>query len=237
MKNKKGKFFVLEGMDGSGKATQTKLLVEALKKKGHKVQKVDFPQYTKASAAMIENYLRGAYGSSESVGPYRGSIFYAIDRYDLSFQIKKWLEEGVIVVADRYVASNIGHQGGKLIQNKKGWNKYIDWLHHLEYELFTIPKPDYTLILKISPELSMQNSNKITDKEKQKKRASYLGSSKKQDIHEADRMHLANTLKSYQSIQKKYPAQYRIIECEENGKFLPLEVIHQKILKLVHEKI
>ena len=233
----KGKFFVLEGMDGSGKATQTKLLVEALKKSGRKVQKIDFPQYGKVSAGMIENYLRGTYGSSESVGPYRGSIFYAIDRYDFSFQIKKWLAEGVIVIADRYVASNIGHQGGKLIKNKKKWNTYIEWLYKLEYQLFSIPKPDYTFILKISPELSMQNSNKITDKEKQKKRKSYLGDSKKQDIHEADKKHLVNTLKSYLSIQKKYPKEYKIIDCEEGGKFLPLEVIHQKVLELVQRKI
>ena len=234
---KKGKFFVLEGMDGSGKATQTKLLVGALKNKGYDVVKIDFPQYTKASAGLIENYLKGMYGSSKDVGPYRASIFYACDRYDLSFQIRQWLKEGKMVIADRYIASNIGHQGGKLITNKKAWTKYVDWLHHLEYELFAIPKPDYTLVLKISPELSMQSSNKITDKEKIKKRASYLGSSKKQDIHEADRMHLANTLKSYIAIQKKYPKQYKVIECEEAGKFLPLEVIHNKIIKLVEEKI
>lgn len=228
---------MLEGMDGSGKATQTKLLVQALKDKGYKVEKIDFPQYSKASAGLIENYLRGMYGSAEEVGPYRGSIFYACDRYDLSFQIKKWLKEGTIVVADRYVASNIGHQGGKLITNKKAWTKYIEWLHDLEYNIFEIPKPDYTLILKISPELSMKNSNRITDKEKQKKRKSYLGSSKKQDIHEADKKHLADSLKSYVAISKKYPKEYKIIECEDKGNFLPLEAIHNKIIKLVQQKI
>ncbi len=233
----KGKFFVLEGMDGSGKATQTKLLVEALKNKGFEVVKIDFPQYTKASAGLIENYLKGMYGSSKDVGPYRASIFYACDRYDLSFQIRQWLLEGKMVIADRYIASNVGHQGGKIITNKKAWNTYIDWLHDLEYHIFKIPKPDYTLILKISPELSMQSSNKITDKEKIKKRESYLGDSKKQDIHEADKKHLANTLKSYLAISKKYPKEYKIIECEEKGNFLPLEVIHQKIIKLIEEKI
>ncbi len=234
---KKGKFFVLEGVDGSGKATQTKLLVEALKNKGFLVEKVDFPQYTKASAGMIENYLKGMYGSSKDVGPYKASIFYACDRYDMSFKIRQWLGEGRMVIADRYIASNIGHQGGKLIRNKKAWDKYIDWLHHLEFSIFQIPKPDYTLILKIPPELSMKSSNKIVDKDKAKKRASYLGDSKKQDIHEADRLHLVNSLKSYIAISKKYPTDYRIIECEEKGKFLPLEVIHKKVLTLVEGKI
>src|SRR3989344_3240164 len=234
---KKGKFFVMEGVDGSGKATQSKLLVEALKSKGHKVQKVDFPQYGKVSAGLVENYLKGVYGPSNEVGPYRASIFYACDRYDLSFQIRKWVNEGTMVVADRYVASNIGHQGGKLITSKKAWEKYVSWLHHLEYELFGIPKPDYTFILKISPELSMKMSNKITDKEKQKKRNAYLGSHKKQDIHEADKKHLINGLRSYVAISKKYPKEYKIVECEEKGKFLPLDVIHKKILALVESKL
>ena len=234
---KQGKFFVLEGMDGSGKATQTALLVEALKKRGYEVKKIDFPQYGKASAGLLENYLKGVYGSAEAVGAYRASIFYACDRYDLSSTIKQWLAEGKIIIADRYVASNIGHQGGKLISNKKDWGKYVSWLHNLEFAIFEIPKPDYTLILKISPALSMKMSNRITDKEKQKKRASYLGDSKKQDIHEADKKHLANTLKSYLAIAKKYPQEYKIIECQKDENFLSKEIIKEKILGLVEEKI
>jgi len=233
----KGKFFVFEGIDGSGKATQVHFLTEALREKGYRVEKIDVPQYGNRSAVMVENYLNGMYGSATDVGPYRGSIFYAIDRYDASFKIKKWLDEGKIVVADRYVASNIGHQGGKLISDKKSWGQYINWLHKLEYSLFNIPKPDYTFILKISPELSMKMSNKTTNEEKQKKRASYLGSSKKQDIHEADRLHLENSLKSYMAISKKYPKEYKIVECEENGKFLSIEQIHQKVLQLVETKL
>ena len=235
--SKKGKFFVLEGMDGSGKATQTKLLTETLKSKGYDVVKIDFPQYGKGSAALLENYLKGEYGTSEEVGPYRASIFYACDRYDASFKMKKWLEEGKIIIADRYLASNIGHQGGKIVSKKEEWDKYVDWLHNLEFNIFEIPKPDYTLILKIYPELSMKHSNMIKDDEKKQKRIMYLGDDKKQDIHEADKKHLENTLKSYISISEKYPDSYKIIECQEGDDFLPIDVIHQKILKLVEEKI
>lgn len=234
---KKGKFFVLEGMDGSGKATQTKRLVEALLKKGHKVEKVDFPQYGKGSAALLEMYLNGGYGTAEEVGPYRGSIFYACDRYDASFKIRQWIAEGKIVIADRYVPSNIGHQGGKLIHNKKAWDEYIDWLYNLEYGIFKIPKPDYTVVLKISPELSVQMSSHITDPGKRKKRALYLGSSKAQDIHEADKQHLAGALASYIAISKKFPKEYKIIECQEGEKFLSIEAIHEKILKVIERKI
>ncbi len=232
-----GKFFVIEGVDGSGKATQSKLLAEYLKRKGYQVQKIDFPQYGTKSAGLVENYLGGLYGSSEEVGPYRGSIFYAADRYDMGFKIKQWLDEGKIIISDRYTASNIGHQGGKLIHDKKAWATYVDWLHHLEYELFGIPKPDYTFILKISPELSMKMSNNIKDAEKQQKRVAYLGDHKKQDIHEADRSHLINSFKSYQSIAERFPEEYKIIGCEEHGNFLPVDTIHKKIIELVQEKL
>lgn len=228
---------MFEGLDGSGKATQSKLLLESLKKEGYEVEKIDFPQYGTKSAGPVENYLGGKYGSSEEVGAYKGSIFYAVDRYDLSLKVKKWLEDGKIVISDRYVISNIGHQGGKIIHNQKDWENYVDWLYNLEYNIFGIPKPDYNFILKISPELSMKMSNKITDPEKQKKREAYLGDHKKQDIHEADSSHLRNTHESYMAIAQKFPEEFKIIDCEENGNFLPVQVIHDKILKLIQEKL
>ena len=235
--SKKGNFFVFEGLDGSGKATQSKLLLEFFKKEGYKVEKIDFPQYGKKSAGMVENYLTGTYGSSEEVGPYVASIFYASDRYDTGFKIKKWLEEGKIVISDRYVISNVGHQGGKLIEKPEEWEKYVNWLYNLEYNIFKIPKPDYTFILKTSPELSMKMSNKITDSQKKEKRVSYLGDDKKQDIHEADINHLKNTLLSYIKISEKFPEEFKIIECVKNETMLPPEVIADKILKLVKNEV
>ena len=228
---------MLEGMDGSGKATQTKLLVEVLGKKRYQVEKIDFPQYGKGSAALLELYLNGGYGTAEEIGPYRASIFYACDRYDASFKIRQWLAEGKIVISDRYVSSNIGHQGGKIIKDKKEWDAYINWLYNLEYDIFKIPRPDYNFILKISPELSMKMSNSIKNVEKRQKRILYLGDSKQKDIHEGDKTHLENTLKSYMAISKKYPKEYKVIECQEGKSFLPIKVICQKILKLVESKL
>lgn len=228
---------MLEGVDGSGKATQTKLLTQTLLKKGYKVERVDFPQYGKGSAALLEMYLNGGYGTAEEIGPYRASIFYACDRYDASFKIRQWLAEGKIVISDRYTASNIGHQGGKIIKDKEIWKKYIDWLYDLEYNIFKIPKPDYTLILKISPDLSMQMSSSIKNGEKKQKRILYLGNDKEKDIHESDKEHLENTLKSYIAISKKLPNEYRILECEKIGKFLPMQKIHKEILSIVEKKL
>ncbi len=234
---KKGKFFVFEGIDGCGKSTQTKLLAKYFNKKGYKVEKIDFPQHGEKSSGLVDEYLTGKYGESKDVGPYIASIFYACDRYDASFKIRKWLAEGKIVVSDRYLVSNIGHQGGKTIKNKKIWKRYVNWLYNLEYGLFKIPKPDYTFILKTSPEFSLKLAHNITDKTKQARRKSYLGSSKKQDIHEKDKSHLSNALSSYLMAAKEFPRDFKVIECLEKDKLLSPDVINQKIIKAVEKKI
>jgi dTMP kinase len=228
-----GKFIVFEGIDGSGKFTQTKLLIKYLKRKGYKTAKIDFPQYGKKSAGLVEEYLNGKYGKSEEVGPRRASIFYACDRYDASFKIRKWLKEGRIVVSDRYIGSNIGHQGGK-IKNKKEREKFIKWLYSLEYNIFGIPKPDISFILKTSPFLAQKMALKITDLEKKKKRIVYLGN-KKKDIHDGDIKHLTQTSDSYLQIAKWFPRDFKIIESLKSNELLPPEIIHQKVLKIIEQ--
>ncbi len=225
------KFIVIEGPDGSGKATQTKLLVQAIKDKGIKVKKIDFPQYGKKSAGLVEEYLNGKYGKPKEVGPYRASIFYACDRYDASFKLKKWINDGYIVIADRYISSNVAHQGGK-IKNKNERKKYIKWLYNLEYNIFEIPKPDVTIILKTSTEFSYKLSSKITDKEKIEKKHLYLGK-RKRDVHEKDKDHLRDSLRVYLEMAEEYARDFKVIECIEKGKLLSPEEIHDKIKKTI----
>jgi dTMP kinase len=228
MKNEKGKFIVFEGIDGSGKSTQTKLLAGALKGLGFKVAKMDFPQYGKKSAGLVEEYLTGKYGSAKEVGPKRASIFYACDRYDASFKLKKLLSEGTILISDRYVASSIGHQGGK-IKDRKKRSEFFRWLYNLEYNFFGIPVPDITFILKTSPESAYELSGKITDRLKKKKKQLYLGN-RKRDLHERDIQHLRDALGSYLQVAEEFPEEYKVIECIQDGKLLSPKIIHQKIL-------
>jgi dTMP kinase len=224
--NYKGTFIAIEGLDGSGKATQSNLLVERLKEEGYKVEKTDFPQYGQKSAGLVEEYLTGRYGTPEEVGPYRASIFYACDRYDASPKIKQWLKEGKVVISDRYLASNIGHQGGK-IKNKKERKKYLNWLYNLEYNIFGIPKPDLNFILKTSPEIARKYA--MTKKSKDKK-SIYIKSNKK-DIHEGSKQHFLDSLSSYLHAAKEFPKEFKIIECVLKDKLLPPGVIHEKIWK------
>jgi dTMP kinase len=226
-----GKFIIFEGIDSSGKSIQTKLLERRLKNEGYKAVKIDFPQYGAKSAGLVEEYLNGKYGAPEEVGPYRASIFYACDRYDASFKIRKWLAEGKIIISDRYIASNIGHQGGK-IRDKKERKHFLKWLYNLEYNIFKIPKPDFTFILKISSDVSFKLSHKVVDKKKKKKRAFYLGN-KKRDIHEKDISHLKNAFNSYLEISKEFPKEFNVIECIKDKKLLPPQAIHQEIWEQV----
>ncbi len=212
----KGLFIMIEGTDGSGKGLQTDLLLEKIKSEGHEVEQISFPQYGEPSAFLVEQYLNGKYGSAEEVGPYKASILYATDRFAAAPKIKQWLEEGKIVIANRYVASNMGHQGGK-IKNTEERQKYFDWNYNLEYKILEIPKPNVNLILHVTPEISQQ----LVDKKEERE---YL-KGKKRDIHEDDLNHLADAEQAYVEIAKTYP-EFKLIECVKNDQILPPEEIH-----------
>ena len=103
---------------------------------------------------------------------------------------------------------------------------------NLEFGLFGIPRPDITILLKTNPELSVKLSGTTSDKEKQKRIASYLGKEKR-DIHEKDKQHLKDALSAYSQFAKEYPRYMKVIDCVEKGNLLSKEIIHQKILKII----
>lgn len=215
-----GKFIVIDGTDGSGKATQTRLLHERLQAKGFDVVVFDFPQYGKPSAGLVENYLAGIYGTAEEVGPYRASIFFACDRYDASFAIKRALEAGKTVLTDRYVIANMGHQGGKIL-DRYDRKEYFTWLENLEFVQFGIPKPDLNIILHVAPEIGQ-------------KLMAVRGN--KQDIHETDLNHLKNAERAYLEVAKIMP-NMTLIECVRDNDIMSREVIAdlvwQEVIKVI----
>src|SRR3989344_2493977 len=131
---RKGKLIVIDGTDGSGKKTQTQLLLERLQNAGYPALSVSFPQYGKKSAGLVEEYLGGRYGQPDEISPYAASLFYALDRFDLSAEIRAALDAGKIVITDRYVTANAGHQGGKL-KNLSERKKFLAWLYDTEYRV------------------------------------------------------------------------------------------------------
>jgi len=227
MANNKGKFIVIEGTDGSGKATQTKILEERLIQAGYEVRIADFPQYGKKSAGLVEEYLNEKYGTSEDVGPYRASIFYACDRYDASFKIKNWLAKGYIVIANRYVASNMAHQGGKIFGDLEK-KAFFDWVNDLEYNLFEIPKPDINIILHVETDIAQKMIEK-------KEKRNYIENGEK-DMHEKDFGHLREAEKIYLLLATSLP-DFTLIKCTENNKILDKITIHKKIWEKIELEI
>ena len=130
----KGTFIVIEGTDGSGKGTQFQLLADRLAEAGYDVATFDFPQYDKPSSYFVREYLNGKYGTAEEVGPYTGSLFYALDRFEASNDIRAALAEGKVVLANRFVGSNMAHQGTKF-QHAEERRGYFIWLDNLEFEI------------------------------------------------------------------------------------------------------
>jgi len=219
---RKGKLIVIDGTDGTGKATQTKYLVEKLEKEGYKVAVEDFPRYGEKSAVLVEEYLNGVYGTAKELGPYIPSVFYAVDRFAASFRIRENLKKGVIVVSNRYVTASMGHQGGKMAKGADR-NKFYKWLTDLEYKLFKIPHPDLNLILHMPAEVAQS----LVDRKAPRK---YIHGFKR-DIHEADLKHLQAAEKNYLEIHKKF--KYPLIECYVEGEILSKETVAELILAKV----
>ena len=149
-----GKLIIIEGGDGSGKATQTKLLVEYLHSKNIPVETLSFPRYSDSFyGSLVGRFLAGEFGSLESVSPYLAAIPYALDRLDAREDIKKWLNVGKIVIIDRYVPSSLAHQAAKV--SADGQDKLVQWLEQMEYEENKLPRPDLVIYLHVPVNLAL----------------------------------------------------------------------------------
>lgn len=221
-RRKRDTFIVFEGIDGAGKTTQTKLLMQHLKKAGKKVMFIHFPQYQTKLGGLIENYLQGEYGK---IGPYQASVFYAADRFDGGYHIRERLKQGYIVVADRYWASNIGHQGGK-IQNKQGREKFFRWLYDFEYNLFKTPKPTISFLLKMPPRVAQQLSIKHA-----------IEQGKRPDIHEKSLVHLKNAERAYEHALSFFRNGFHVINSMTGKKLRTRQDIHQEIWNKVQRNL
>jgi dTMP kinase len=220
---------VIEGTDGSGKATQAKLLKERLDKENQPTELIDFPRYGTPSAYFVEKYLHGGFGTAEEVGPYAGSLFYALDRYDFAKTIREHLANGRHVLCDRFTSANMGHQAGKIplskiaASGKTERDEYLEWLDNLEFGLLKIPRPDKVIFLFVDPEVNQKMIAAKPDRD-------YL-KGKRADIHEADLEHLKNASEAFLYVAKKY--NWIVINCAPEGEMLSREEIHEMVWKAV----
>ena len=217
-----GKLIVFEGTDGSGKATQSKLLCRYLEEKGIPFRHIDFPRYGKPSAAMVQEYLDGNLGKKpEDVNAYAASMFYAMDRY-ASYK-QDWgafYDEGGLVVADRYTTSNAVHQASKLSDEER--EPYLNWLFHEEYDLLGLPKPDLVVYLDMPTEITEQM---------RRKREQDTGTHA--DIHEQDQAYLQRCRANAREVVRL--CGWTVIRCDRDGGPRTIEEIHADVLEAVKE--
>ena len=225
---KKGKLIVIDGLDGSGKATQTKLLIRNLKKAGYKTAVTDFPQYyTSFFGKMVGRYLAGEFGTAKQVSPYLASILFALDRWQAKEKMQKWLDQGRIIISNRYISANQIHQTAK-IYGKKEKEKFLNWLEKMEFEIFSIPKP----YLIINLQVPYQIGQRLVIK---KGTRGYMGGIKK-DIHEASKSHLTQAQQQIFDLIKKYN-RWKTVNCFEKGKLLSKQEISKRVWHIVRQAL
>ena len=209
-----GRLIVIDGLDGSGKATQTAMLLDTLRAHGHPARGLSFPDYDSPSSSLVKMYLAGAFGEHpEDVNAYAASAFYAVDR--IAGYLRDWrrdYEGGVLLVADRYVTSNAIHQMAKLPSER--WEEYLTWLDDFEYGRLGLPRPDRVFWLDMPPEISrallLERAGGVLT-----------------DLHERDLAYLARCRQAAGYVARKQG--WISIPCGGDGKPLPADDIHHTL--------
>ena len=212
------KFIVIEGLDGSGKATQTKILFDKIVASGKTAKKLEFPDYANESSALVKMYLGGEFGSNPNdVNAYAASSFYAVDR--IASYLKFWkkdYENDAVILSDRYATSNIIYQMSKL--DKSEWDSFIEWQEDFEYNKLSVPKPDKVIYLDVEPEVSQKLIS-----------SRYEGDESKKDLHEKNLVFLLECRKSALYAAEK--CGWIVIDCCENGEIKSIDSIASEIEK------
>ena len=214
-----GKIIVIEGVNDSGKETQSKLLAKALKQEGYKVVEFSFPMYKSPTGKIFKNCVLGKDGNGyfpegyENLNPYVVCLYTAADRKYHKEKIEKYLQDGYIVILNRYTSSNMAHQGSRYNDSEERFFMY-QWIDKLEYWLLKLPKPDCTILLKVPAKYL----NQLDEKQ--------VSFTFHENIFDQD-----SVLKAYIELSELY--NWDTIDCVSNDKMKSVEEIHQEIMKIV----
>ena len=220
----KGKLIVVEGLDGSGKATQAKLIYDQLQKEGISSKKITFPDYNEPSSSLVKMYLNSEFGDDPNdVNAYAASSFFAVDRYA---SYKKFWEKdynsGKIIISDRYVTSNFLYQLPKV--KKEDWNQFIEWSCDYEYNKLGLPKPDMIIYLDIPIDVSQSLMSKR-----------YHGHEEKKDLHESNMKYLNLCKDAADYVADKF--KFNVINCCSGNQIKSVLEIHNIIMNLVNKVV
>ncbi|MCI9111466.1 MAG: deoxynucleoside kinase [Eubacterium sp.] len=218
------KLIIIEGLDGSGKSTQVKLLEEYFKAKNIDYKKIKLPDYDNPSSTLVKMYLGGEFGkSADDVNAYAAGAFYAVDRF-ASYKLN-WgsdYEKGTVILADRYATSNSIYQMEKISEDE--WDSYLEWSADFEYNKIGIPSPDAVIYLDMPVEISQRLMT-----------SRYNGDEGKKDVHEVNVEFLKKCRKSALYTANKQG--WKVVECSDGENPLSIDRIHKEIIKIVEEEL
>jgi dTMP kinase len=220
-------FLVIEWIDGSGKSTQVSLLKNELEKLGKTVKLFDFPRYEEPSSFFVKKFLNGEY--KKDISPGLISLFFALDRFDASEELKNDITDYDYILSNRYVSSNMIHQAAKICQqywivpDSPKVRTFLDWIYDIEYSICEIPKPDATLFLNVPPNIS----NWLIEKKHQRQ---YIKEGNK-DINEKDTNHQKKAYESGVFLASVY--WWEVVECIQNWQLLSPQNIVKNILSKI----
>lgn len=220
-----GILIAIDGVDASGKQTQTELLAKRLKAEGKNIKEISFPAYDNSSSTLVKMYLNGDFGKNPTdVNAYATSVLFASDRFaTYRTDWGKDYNSDTIIIADRYVSSNLIHQASKIDDNAEK-DKFLLWLDDLEHSVFGLPRPAVTIFLDMPPEygarLMKDRLNKSTGGEQK-------------DIHESDREYLNKSYNNAVYVAEKFG--WKRIPCVKDGEIRTIEEISDDIYNTVKE--
>lgn len=215
-----GKLIVIEGLDGSGKSTQIERLIDRLNDKNITFKQIKLPDYESDSSAVVKMYLNGEFGKNpDDVNAYAASAFYTVDRF--ANYKTKWKEDydnGVLILADRYTASNAYHQATKLPEEE--WDSFFEWLSDFEYKKIGVPEPDAVIYLDMPVEISQKMMT-----------GRYNGDENKKDIHEKNISYLNKCRVAAKHASAKLG--WYLIDCSDGENPRSIESISSEIYEII----
>jgi dTMP kinase len=217
-----GRLIAIEGIDGSGKRTQLDLLAKALSARGVQVHSTGFPHYQSWFGSMVGQFLSGNFGALDVVDPHFAALLYAGDRFEAKRELTDALAQGKLVLADRYIASNLAHQTARVAEEKR--DEFVAWLEHLEYEIYGMPREDRVIYLRVPP---AQAQALVSQK------AAREYTTAKRDIQESSLGHLEDAGTMYDSLSRR--GHWKTIECFDaaESRMRTPQAISEDLLRLV----
>ncbi len=222
----RGKFIVLEGIDGSGKRTQLEALSLALARRGVSFSEISFPNYRGFFGKLVARYLNGEFGPLAAVDPHFSALLYAGDRLESKSLIETTLASGKMLLSDRYIGSNLAHQGARVPPEKR--EEFLAWLKQLEYGVYALPAEDLVVYLRVP----VAQAHRLVG-EKAARDYTHL----RHDLHEADVAHLEAAAEVYEELARQ--SHWLKIDCfdDVSGALRPPAEIHEEVLDAVRSRI